>query len=166
MATNYGSRVGLVRQDDGGGRRRRSARDDRGAALVEFALVLPILALIIFGTIEFGWAFSQNLDVRHGAREASRLVAVDYDDGDTTTTASQGIVDEVCSRMDDAQQTTITITTPAGAGVGDYATVTLTRQHDGLTGFVDFAIPTSLSSSVETRIEQEPSWTAGSFVCP
>ena len=53
-------------------------KGDEGAALVEFALIAPILFLLIFGVIEFGWAFSQNMDVRHGARETARLAAVNY----------------------------------------------------------------------------------------
>ena len=145
---------------------RAREREDRGAALVEFALVLPILALLIFGTIEFGWAFSQSLDVRHGAREVARLFVVDYDDGDPTTTPAQGIVSEACSRMDDSQASTVTVTTPGGTAVGEYVTVRLTRQHTGLTGFVDFALPTNLTSEVEMRIEQEPSWASGSYGCP
>ena len=60
--------------------------------MVEFAIIVPVLALLLFGVIEFGWAFSQNLDVRHGAREGSRLAAVNYG----TATA---IRDEVCTRM-------------------------------------------------------------------
>jgi Flp pilus assembly protein TadG len=139
---------------------------ERGAALVEFALVLPLLALIVFGTIEFGWAFSQNLDVRHGAREAGRLFAVDFDDGDASTAPALGIVAEVCGRMDDNQPTTITVTAPSGAVTGSYVTVRLTRQHASLTGFVDFALPDTLTSEVEMRLEQDPSWTTGSYSCP
>ncbi|MGQ0833075.1 MAG: TadE/TadG family type IV pilus assembly protein, partial [Microthrixaceae bacterium] len=44
----------------GGGRGKR----DRGAALVEFAIIMPIFFLLVFGIIEFGWAFFQLLDVR------------------------------------------------------------------------------------------------------
>ncbi|HSP04647.1 MAG TPA: TadE family protein, partial [Acidimicrobiales bacterium] len=63
-------RFGLRRHGDG---------DERGAALVEFALIATPLFLILFGTIEFGWAFFQLNDIRHGAREGIRLVAVDSD---------------------------------------------------------------------------------------
>jgi hypothetical protein len=38
-------------------RLRRLIRDEGGAAVVEFALVMPILALIVFGIIDFGRAF-------------------------------------------------------------------------------------------------------------
>src|SRR3546814_1386321 len=59
------------------GSRRRG--DQRGAALVEFALIATPLFMILFGTIEFGWAFFQLNDIRHGAREGIRLVAVASD---------------------------------------------------------------------------------------
>ena len=49
-------------------RRVGQPRVNRGVALVEAALVFPVLALLFFGVVEFGWVFSQNLDVRHGAR--------------------------------------------------------------------------------------------------
>ena len=48
----------------------------RGAAMLEFAIVLPLLLVLLFGIIEAAWAFNQQLEVRHGAREGARLVAV------------------------------------------------------------------------------------------
>ena len=46
--------------------------------LVELGLIAPFLFLIVFAIVEFGYGYGQSLDVRHGAREASRLVAVNY----------------------------------------------------------------------------------------
>ncbi len=53
------------------------SRRETGASLVEFALVAPLLFMLLFGMIEFGWAFAQNLDVKHMAREVGRLATVD-----------------------------------------------------------------------------------------
>ena len=53
-----------------------SRREDRGAALVELTLVLPILTLLVFGMVEFGIAFNDNLALRQGVREAARQGAV------------------------------------------------------------------------------------------
>src|SRR3546814_1506269 len=52
-------------------RRSRSDRkgDERGAALVEFALIALPVFTILFGTIEFGWLMFQYHDIRHGARD-------------------------------------------------------------------------------------------------
>ena len=37
--------------------RRRNANRSRAAAIVEFAVVLPLLLTILFGIIEYGWVF-------------------------------------------------------------------------------------------------------------
>ena len=50
----------------------KRARDDRGVSAVEFALVLPLLLLMIFGIIEASFWFSQQNDIRHGTREGAR----------------------------------------------------------------------------------------------
>ncbi len=94
---------------------RRRGRGDRGAALVEFALIAMPLFLILFGTIEFGWAFFQLNDIRHGAREGIRLVAVDADPTPDYTGAdmdSQGerLLQAACERMDQSDGVWIQIT--------------------------------------------------------
>ena len=57
--------------------RRRSAADERGVALVEFALVLPLILLLLFGMIDFGKAFNYWNDETHLANEAARQAVVD-----------------------------------------------------------------------------------------
>ncbi len=46
-----------------------------GAALVEFAIVLPLLLIIVFGIISFGFIFNHKLSLTDGAREAGRFGA-------------------------------------------------------------------------------------------
>lgn len=53
----------------------RSARD-RGAAAVEFALVLPLLLLILCGIIDFGRALNAQITLTQAAREGARLAAL------------------------------------------------------------------------------------------
>lgn len=57
-------------------RSRMLMRDEEGAAVVEFALVMPILALIIFGIIDFGRAFYTVNNIISAVREGSRYGAV------------------------------------------------------------------------------------------
>jgi Flp pilus assembly protein TadG len=55
---------------------RSRVRGERGTAAVEFALLLPVLLLILFGVIEWGKVFSQ-VEVYNGmAREGARCAAV------------------------------------------------------------------------------------------
>jgi hypothetical protein len=57
---------------------RQTLGDDRGAAMVEFALVLPILLLIVFGMIDIGKAVAYWNDTTHLASEASRQAVVNH----------------------------------------------------------------------------------------
>src|SRR6266550_8629611 len=56
--------------------RRGSPADERGVALVEFALVLPLILMILFGMIDVGKAVNYWNDETHLANEAARAVAV------------------------------------------------------------------------------------------
>lgn len=147
---------------------RERRRRDEGAALVEFALVAPVLFLILFGIIEFGWAFSQVLDIRHGAREGARLVAVNYQESPTDTGDAQltQIAAETCARLSNDNGAELTIERN-GDAVGQIATVEISRDLDTLTGFLDFALGgITLSSKAETRLEQAATWAEGTRACP
>jgi Flp pilus assembly protein TadG len=51
-------------------------KNEDGAAAVEMALVLPILLLLVFGIIEFGFIFNRYISVTHAAREGARQMAI------------------------------------------------------------------------------------------
>ena len=53
----------------------RFARDERGASMVEFALVLPILCIFIFGAIDFGRALKVYNNLSAAARDGARYGA-------------------------------------------------------------------------------------------
>ncbi len=57
-------------------RMRRTMLNRKGAAAVEFAMVLPIFALLIFGIIEFGWYFFVQHTIQFATREGTRLALV------------------------------------------------------------------------------------------
>jgi len=54
----------------------RRRRDQRGAALVEFALVLPLLAMIVLGTIDLGRVFTLQNRLKNAAQEAAAYAQV------------------------------------------------------------------------------------------
>jgi len=53
-------------------------KKENGQAMVEFALVLPILLLVFAGIIDFGWIFHNQLVANNASREAARYVAIHY----------------------------------------------------------------------------------------
>jgi Flp pilus assembly protein TadG len=57
-------------------RLRRAIRDARGAELVEFALVLPILLFVLAGILDMGFLFNNYEVVTNAAREGARLAAI------------------------------------------------------------------------------------------
>ena len=72
---------------------RRKKSDQRGAALVEAAMVLPLIILILIGTIEFGLALADLISVRQGTRDATRnAVVANYGDFTPGCTLTGGIV--------------------------------------------------------------------------
>jgi TadE-like protein len=58
------------------GRINRARSGDQGAAAVEFALVVPILVMMLFGIIDYGLYFTNSLAVRAGVSDAARQIIV------------------------------------------------------------------------------------------
>jgi hypothetical protein len=61
--------------------RRSGQSSESGAALAEFALVLPILLILLFGMLDFGKAFNYWIDETHLANEGARWAVVNKNPG-------------------------------------------------------------------------------------
>jgi Flp pilus assembly pilin Flp len=80
-------------------------RDQRGTAVIELALVAPVLALLIMGAVDVGGAFSRRLALEQGAQRAVEKVM------QTTQLANvqDTIADEVALQANvDPEQVTVT----------------------------------------------------------
>lgn len=66
-------------------------KNEHGQAMVEFALILPILLLFIAGIIDFGWIYHNQLSANNASREAARYIAIHYyfDNMDSTTATNK-----------------------------------------------------------------------------
>lgn len=70
-------------------RRDRWSGED-GAELIEFALVLPLMLLVMFGIIDFGLLFQRYLVVTNAAREGARVAVLPgYTDADVQARVAQ-----------------------------------------------------------------------------
>ena len=138
--------------------------DERGATLVEFAFILPIFVLFVFGVIDLGWAFAQNLDVKQGAREGGRLVAVNGGTG-TGTAQCQSLQTQIRSQTQELNAASLTVllafTDSNGNGVkdiGDLAQVTVKYPLSSLSGISSAFLSGSMQSTVSVRLEQPGTW--------
>ena len=59
--------------------KKRLRRNEKGQALVEFALVMPILLLLLCGIIDFGWIYYNQITLNNAAREGARYAVIHYD---------------------------------------------------------------------------------------
>ncbi|HET7456669.1 MAG TPA: TadE/TadG family type IV pilus assembly protein [Gemmatimonadaceae bacterium] len=66
-------------------RRRNFVRDERGAAMVEFAIVLPVLVVLVLAIIDFGRLLFLYNNLANAVREGARFAAVQQPDPCTTT---------------------------------------------------------------------------------
>ena len=64
--------------------RSRLHQDQKGAAAVEFAIVASLFFMLVFGIIDFGFAFHSWNNAVNGAREGARTAAVDSKVSDIT----------------------------------------------------------------------------------
>ena len=59
----------------GGGGREQNREHERGAVLIEFAIVLPLLLALVFGAASFGFWYNNKLNLSTAAREGARYGA-------------------------------------------------------------------------------------------
>ena len=90
-------------------------RSERGQALVELGLVLPILLILVIGIIEFGRAWTAHQVITHAAREGCRR-AVLFDPTVTKTQVEATIMNAIQSGG--FNPATATITFPLGFKTG------------------------------------------------
>jgi Flp pilus assembly protein TadG len=125
---------------------RAAATGDRGAAAVEFALLLPVLLLIVFGIIDFGRALNAQITLTQAAREGARLAALGEPD----------VVGRTQAAATGLSPVTVTVTAcPAGAGPGADASVTTSYSFSfvtpvgaiaGMFGGAGFGSPITLTA--------------------
>lgn len=109
-------------------RSRRVARRQRGAAAVEFALVLPILMTVLMGAIDWGWFFYIDQLVTNAAREGARAGSVVDPSGDPVAAAkiaagafldkvklTGAAVDAATASVGGSQGIQVTVTYPVGS---------------------------------------------------
>lgn len=112
---------------------RNYIKENRGQAVVEFALVLPIFVWLLAGMVDFGRVFHELIVVTHAAREGARVAVVGNNDTAITTAVRNAAV----SIHSAANPVNVAVAPPAASRVaGQPITVTVTHNVDILTPFI------------------------------
>ena len=156
--------------------RRGGSLRERGAALIELAIAMPILVLLVFGVVEFGVTYNDYISIRDGVRQAAREGAVGNFGPAATTgepchlsgagTASDNIKRLICLTKSeiglDASKIRVKVLSgaPAFTGTGSFAKndsliVCAQVPVDAITGLIgQFIDGNALQSRTAFRIEK------------
>jgi|SRR5450756_503499 len=97
---------------------------DHGAAAVEFALLLPVLLLVVFGIIDFGRALNAQITLTQAAQEGARLAALN----------EPNVVSRTQAAATGLSPVTVTVTScPAGASQSADAVVKVSYSFSFIT---------------------------------
>jgi Flp pilus assembly protein TadG len=146
---------------------RRLRREEHGVALVEFALVAPLLLVILFAMLDFGRTFNYWIDATHLANEGARWAVVNKNPASSGSLQQyiqqQADTDELrnggSSSVPSALQ--VCVSFPGGSSaVGNPVQVTASVTYNWLPFLSDQALggltSTTVSSSSTMRLEAPP----------
>jgi Flp pilus assembly protein TadG len=135
---------------------RRLPQDRRGAAAVEFALVVPAMMCLLFGTFEYGVAFFSYATTQAAVRDVTRQVAVN-------TLAVGSAESAIRSRLPawarSAAAVTVSQSSPANPATNVY-TVVVSMPMSSATPLQFFTLATNPTLRTELRMKQEMPYVA------
>ncbi|WP_085504922.1 TadE/TadG family type IV pilus assembly protein [Thalassobacillus devorans] len=123
-------------------------RKEDGQSLVEFALVLPLLLLLVVGIFDFGRVLYTHLQMELVAQEAVRLGGLGLGDEAIKSYAAERF------HAGDVEKLNVTVTPSAAErSSGDYVKVTLTYPETLLQPLGNASIPYTVTTSSTIRVE-------------
>jgi hypothetical protein len=119
---------------------RRCSRPDCGQASVEFALLMPVLIIIVLAMSQLGYCIYLKNVLEHAVSEAARVVATTNSEN-----LAYGQVYEICSGLDTGNLD-IRISPSSGAEriTGDFFTVRLSYKNVGIFNYISKALKKDL----------------------
>jgi Flp pilus assembly protein TadG len=125
-------------------------KDDKGQSMVEFALVIPLLLIILIGIIEFGFLFSSYLTLTNASREAVRVVSL----GGTSTEA-EARAKSVSGLLDKTKLNISVLPDNTSFDRGDSVEVMIKYEYHFLTPFMEVILGNDfeLEANATMRVE-------------
>ena len=109
-------------------------RDERGATVVEFAFIVPLLIVLVLGIAEFGHAFQVSGTLSAAAREGVRIMAL-QNDPVAARAAVRGAAPTLRPAVADAQIAITPAACPTTGATNTTVRLTVTPPMPFLTGF-------------------------------
>ncbi|MBI0577633.1 pilus assembly protein [Neobacillus cucumis] len=123
-------------------------KSEKGQSLVEFALIIPMLMLLLFGIIDFARIFHVYLTMDHAGREAARAASIGKDD---STIKSTAVFDASNIGLTTDK---ITITPTGTRSSGSNVNITITYPITFLTPLIGNIVgPITLKDTTVMRVE-------------
>ena len=135
----------------------RNLRDESGAALVEFTLMLPLLLLLIFGALDLGKAYNYWIDETHLAHEGARFAAVDKNPGSGATL--QESIKGRANTPELESELEVCVSYPNGPIVGEPVQVEVTSPTTSshfIAGELSIAPSKQITATSTMRLERPP----------
>lgn len=142
----------------------RGGSDERGAALVEAAIVIPLLLMFVFGVVDFGAVYSNRTAVNQGVRDATRQgIVANFGTNSscpvTGSIAAGNSLNLACLTKEriglEAERTRIRIVAPATYSVGSQLLVCAEYSIEPVTPLTDqFLSGDALHAKATMRVEQ------------
>ena len=127
---------------------RKLITEEKGQSMAEFAIVLPILVVFLFGVIQFGITFNNYLTLTDAVRAGARTAAVARQDSDPVGEATTMVRNSAAN----LNQSNLNVSVSSDWQSGDNVTVTATYPYSiSLLGLV--VSSGNLTSQTTERVE-------------
>jgi Flp pilus assembly protein TadG len=126
--------------------------NESGQAVVEFAVILPVLLMILFAILQFGIVFNNYIQVTAAAREGARKAAVSRSLG--TAAAETAATTAAKAAAPGLKQTSITVTYPNSPTFAQGSDVTVQVTYPYSISILGIIVKSGkLTSSTTMRVE-------------
>lgn len=125
-------------------------KNKKGQAMVEFAVILPILLLLVMGIIEFGLIFNAYLTIQNASREGARYGITGASDADIVS-----LVRSDCSSL---QSTYLTVNVAPAEGSrnsGDTLVISVSYSYHMVTPIISSLFSNVVALNAQTSMRME-----------
>lgn len=125
-------------------------KNKKGQAMVEFAVILPILLLLVMGIIEFGLIFNAYLTIQNASREGARYGITGASDADIVS-----LVRSDCSSLQSTYLTVNVTPTEGSRNSGDTLVVSVSYSYHMVTPIISSLFSNVVALNAQTSMRME-----------